>query len=719
MHVPQPGESLGHYRIERVLGQGGMGVVYVATDLRLGREVALKVITGPLAANEEFRHRFHHEALAMSRVQSPWIVQIHDHDEVDGYPYIVTQLVLGTDLGSLVRAEERLAPQRALRLCAQVARGLDDAHRAGVLHRDVKPGNVLLGDPGTPHEHAYLCDFGIATSDAASHHTATGMVAGTWAYLAPERTLGAPAVPASDLYAVGCMLWTCLVGHEPYRGTPVEMAVAHANAPVPQLAGDDEFSRSLNRVLDRVLAKEPTGRHPDGAALAADLERLALEAPDVLPSAPATGAPATAVHHDPPPPPPPGPAPATTVAPGTAPAPDRRRRWPLVAAAAVTVAALVAGTTWAGLAARDDDEPRGSDPEPEVPVLVNGDLDGDRLGDVLVQGRTDTFSSPTTTNATIWPLLSTGTRFGPAAPAGSESGAALLGDVDGDGLMDQVWFADAPGAAYRIRVITGTREIWEHNQQLSALEEWAEILEPLLADVDGDGRDDVVFSNLLTETGTVHAALAGDQEFGEPQVVATLDPIEDPVTGVGDLDGDGDDDLFRAVNRYNKTFSAIVGLEVQAYLNDGGTFEAQAPTPLRHEDWGAGWFLAGDPDGDGTDELVVTNGRGGAVGVVAYGDDGFGQVEEWLPGNIRERLWERIVADAGAPHFKQTLSDVDGDGDDDLVSYALKRERFALGVALSDGSSYAPYEEWGAVPCGVAQPCDQFSLVADVRPSIT
>ncbi|UMG94622.1 serine/threonine-protein kinase [Nocardioides sp. TF02-7] len=319
MHVPQPGSTLGRYRIDRVIGQGGMGVVYAATDLRLGREVALKVITGPLAATEEYRRRFQHEALAMSRVQSPWIVQIHDHDEVDGLPYIVTQLVPGTDLGSLVAAEGRLPVRRALRLCAQLARGLDDAHRAGVLHRDVKPGNVLLAGTGDD-EHAYLCDFGIALSDAASHRTQTGMVAGTWAYLAPERTLGDPAVPASDLYAVGCVLWTCLTGREPYTGSQVEMAIAHASAPVPQLPGDDEPVTALNRVLARALAKDPADRHPDGAALAADLERLAATAPDAVVEGPVGGAASTAVRSAPTAPPP--------AAHGAAARPGRRRAAP-------------------------------------------------------------------------------------------------------------------------------------------------------------------------------------------------------------------------------------------------------------------------------------------------------------------------------------------------------------------------------------------------------
>ncbi|RHW27461.1 serine/threonine protein kinase [Nocardioides immobilis] len=746
MQIPQPGGTLGHYRIERMIGQGGMGVVYAATDLRLGREVALKVITGPLASTEEYRRRFHHEALAMSRVQSPWIVQIHDHDEVDGFPYIVTQFIVGTDLGSLVADEGRLTAKRALRLCAQLARGLDDAHRAGVLHRDVKPGNVLLAEPGTSREHAYLCDFGIAVSDAASHHTATGMVAGTWAYLAPERTLGSSAAPASDLYAVGCVLWKCLTGQEPFTGTPVEMAIAHANAPTPQLTGSDDFTQGLNRLFTRVLAKVPAERHADGAALAADLEQLAAAAPDARVSAASTDA-AVTVTRDavpttaPPPPPPPSPAPASgshaapTVGPTAAPAAPRRRRpWPLIVGGVVLIALLGGAATWAGLAARDDGEPT-AEPDPEVPELVSGDIDGDGLGDVVAQARLEQFEPLNTSSGTLWQLLSTSTTLGPATELGSESGAPLLGDVDGDGRMDQVWFS-TPGAevlsgraaTYEVRVITGTGEIWRHTQQLTAIEKW-ETLQPYLADVDDDGRDDLLFSNEYLDFNdddnydndtfvTVHASLAGDRSFGEPEQVLDLGQTDDPITGVGDFDGDGDDDLFRASNTHRR--NTITGVEVQPFRNDDGTYTAEEPTRLETDTWGVGWFVAGDPEGDGDDELVVTNGRGGAVGVIEYDDGAFGRdVAEWLAPDIPEKDWEEHVFDNGAPSFEHTLSDVNGDGADDLVATAHRSDGLAIGVALSDGSSFARFDQkgWGIIPCS-GDACAALTLVANVQPAI-
>jgi hypothetical protein len=738
MQIPQPGGTLGHYRIERMIGQGGMGIVYAATDLRLGREVALKVITGPLASTEEYRQRFHHEALAMSRVQSPWIVQIHDHDEVDGFPYIVTQFIVGTDLGSLVAEEGRLTARRALRLCSQIARGLDDAHRAGVLHRDVKPGNVLLAEPGTPREHAYLCDFGIAQSDAASHHTATGMVAGTWSYLAPERTLGSPALPASDLYAVGCMLWTFLTGREPFTGTEVEIAIAHASAPIPQLPGNDDFTGTLNRLFRRMLAKDPAERHPDGAALAGELERLAATAPDTTVAAPEAGAPATVQRASvPPTAPPPPPRPSTPaaaraqVAPTAVPGgPTRPRRWPLVVGGVAVVAALAGVATWAGLAAGGDDE---QPPEKKVPEMVTGDLDGDGLGDVVAQARTDPFEPQNISSGSLWQLLSTGTTLAPATEDGAESGTPLLGDVDGDGRMDQVWFstpgAEALGgsaASYAVRVITGTGEIWQHTQQLTAVKKWEE-LAPYLADVDGDGRDDLVFSNASTSYDhnddnydhdtvvTVHAALAGDRAFAEPETVLDLGRTNDAITGVGDFDGDGDDDLFRASNTHRR--NTITGVEVQPFLNDDGSFTAQDPTSLDTDTWGVGWFLAGDVDGDGAAELVVTNGRGGSVGVIDYDDGRFGSAEEWLAGNTPEKEWEERVFDNGAPSFEQSLSDIDGDGDDDLVATRSGEAGIEIGLATSDGTSFAKFAMWGAIPCS-GDDCLAITLIANVQPSI-
>ena len=168
---------------------GGMGVVYAATDTRLDRRVALKLVSGQLAGDPSFVTRFQREAAVLARLDSPHIVAIFDHGEQDGTPYIATQYVGGGDLGALIAGRGALPPQLALRVCAQIAGALADAHRVGVIHRDVKPSNVLLRDPDAAELHAYLCDFGIAQTESEGLTTA-GAIAGSWAYLAPERANG-------------------------------------------------------------------------------------------------------------------------------------------------------------------------------------------------------------------------------------------------------------------------------------------------------------------------------------------------------------------------------------------------------------------------------------------------------------------------------------------------------------------------------------------------
>lgn len=272
--MPEPGDEFGRYRIESRLGQGGMGVVYLAHDLTLDRRIALKVVAGLVAGDPAFRERFQREATTLARLDSPHIITIYDHGEYDGLPFIATQYVAGGDLGKLIRTRGALPPQLAARICAQVVDALADAHRAGVVHRDVKPANVLLRDPDAAEPTAYLCDFGIAQTDSQGL-TGTGMLAGTWAYLAPERAAGATASAASDLYAVGCLLWALLTGRPPYSGSDVEMAIAHRDAPIPRLPGRDPLSRRLNTVIGRAMAKDPGARYPTAEAFRADLLAVA------------------------------------------------------------------------------------------------------------------------------------------------------------------------------------------------------------------------------------------------------------------------------------------------------------------------------------------------------------------------------------------------------------------------------------------------------------
>ncbi len=330
---PSVGDQFGGYRIIRQLGRGGMGVVFAAEQLGLGRTIALKVLSPDLAEQDDYRHRFAREATVLARLDSPHVIQIYDHGEHDGCLYIATQYVAGGDLSEAVSAHGPVPVAPAATIAAQLAWALEDAHDAGIVHRDLKPSNVLLRNISTD-VFAYLCDFGIA-QDRSPGLTAPGSVAGTFAYLAPERLRGEPATPRADLYALGCVLWTSLTGRTPYAGTDVEIGMAHLNAPVPQLAATSAVAAAINEVLHRSLAKDPAQRYPGAAAMRAgllDLERLARVTPHppLVPLTvprhtavrpPAPGGPSGASHPSRPshPTPLPAPGPAPGSASGSAP----------------------------------------------------------------------------------------------------------------------------------------------------------------------------------------------------------------------------------------------------------------------------------------------------------------------------------------------------------------------------------------------------------------
>lgn len=280
MRLPSLGEDFGRYRLERELGRGGMGIVYAARDTSLDRLVALKLITPQWAEDPEYRARFEREALSLSRVESAHVVAVHDYGELDGCLYLVTQVVPDGDLLQLVRREGALAPAVALDIAGQILAGLSDAHAVGVVHRDVKPSNVLLRRRDGRLE-AVLCDFGIATSPGGDV-TRTGALVGSFPYMAPERHQGEQADGAADVYSAGCVLWQLLTGTAPYVGSDVEVAMAHLQAPLPQLPETDGFSRALNLVLARALAKDPAERYPSARAMRTDLLSVTSLAPERL-----------------------------------------------------------------------------------------------------------------------------------------------------------------------------------------------------------------------------------------------------------------------------------------------------------------------------------------------------------------------------------------------------------------------------------------------------
>ncbi|BDU06058.1 protein kinase domain-containing protein [Nocardia cyriacigeorgica] len=273
------GAVFGRYRLGRVIGEGGMGRVYEAFDTVTDRTVALKVLPEALAANGEFRERFRREAHAAARLREPHIVPIHDYGEIDGRLFLDMRLIDGVDLGTVVAQHGPLPPARAVHVIEQVAAALDAAHAAGLVHRDVKPSNIVLGD----RDFAYLIDFGIARDDSATAMTSIGTTLGTFAYMAPERfTPGQPTDARADIYSLACVLYECLTGARPFPGSVVaEQIAAHLTAEPPRpsraYAGVPE---ALDEVVARGMAKLPEQRYPSAGAFAAAARRALDSVPD-------------------------------------------------------------------------------------------------------------------------------------------------------------------------------------------------------------------------------------------------------------------------------------------------------------------------------------------------------------------------------------------------------------------------------------------------------
>ncbi len=263
------GSRFGGFRIERTLGQGGMGIVYLATELRLDRQVALKVIRSDLAGDEDFRARFRSESRTAAAVEHPRVVTVFGAGEVDGLLYVSMRYVPGRDLGRMVDADGPLPPEEAARLIAQVADGLDAVHAAGLVHRDVKPHNVIVGEDGD----AYLADFGLAKAmGATTGLTATGQVIGTVDYMAPEQIEAQRVDARTDVYALGGVLYHAITGKVPYaeRESSAKMW-AHVNEPPPSAGRRGSV---LDPVIRRAMAKDPADRFPS----AGDLGRAAVAA---------------------------------------------------------------------------------------------------------------------------------------------------------------------------------------------------------------------------------------------------------------------------------------------------------------------------------------------------------------------------------------------------------------------------------------------------------
>jgi eukaryotic-like serine/threonine-protein kinase len=270
----------GRYRVGALLAAGGMGEVWAARDLLLDRPVAVKVLGGALAGDGRAAERLRREARAAGRLDHPNIARVLDLGEQDGRPYLVMELLEGESLAARIDRAGPMAPAEAARVVAAVADALQAAHAAGVVHRDVKPGNVFLTSAGE----VKVLDFGIAAAAGQTDLT-TGDLLGTAAYLAPERALGRPATPAADLYSLGVVLYELLAGRRPFQGgSDVELAMAQVNArPAPLALVAPAMPPALAAACEHALAKDPAARPPSAAAFARLLRSPAPAGPATRP----------------------------------------------------------------------------------------------------------------------------------------------------------------------------------------------------------------------------------------------------------------------------------------------------------------------------------------------------------------------------------------------------------------------------------------------------
>jgi protein kinase-like protein len=254
-----PGSVIGGYRLERPLGEGGMGVVYAATQISLQRPVALKLISPSVGDDLAFRERFRREGLAQAGLDHPHIVTVYEAGEADGTLFIAMRLVQGPSLKDLIVAGE-LDAERALRLLGPVADALDSAHEAGIVHRDIKPHNILVGR----RDHAFLADFGLTKSRDGTSLTRTGQFVGTLDYISPEQIRGEPATPRSDIYAFGAVLFESLTGTVPYpRDSDAAVLYAHMSDAPPKVSeARPDLPAELDDVVAHAMAKEPGDRTP-------------------------------------------------------------------------------------------------------------------------------------------------------------------------------------------------------------------------------------------------------------------------------------------------------------------------------------------------------------------------------------------------------------------------------------------------------------------------
>jgi serine/threonine-protein kinase len=392
------------YRNPERIARGGMGEIYRAEDSDLARTVAIKVLAEHLAGDVAIRGRFTREALAAARLSNaPSTVTIYDVGEHEGRPYIVMEYLPGGSLADRIEREGAQPIGRALEWLHQAARALDAAHASGIVHRDVKPANLLLGND----DRVYVADFGVASAAGLHSFTEAGTVVGTAGYLSPEQARGERATPASDRYALAVVAYELLTGARPFkRESSTAEALAHVSAPIPPASADNpELPPQVDDVLARALAKEPQYRF----ATATDFVHALRDALDEAAGRTQVGS-----------------------LPAVAP-PGRRRGLPLLAAA--LLALLFAGIGAAVLLARDDGERPSASPPRTIRETITAE------GETVVKTVTTAAPAPTTVPTTEATTATTA----PAAASPAElndQGYALMRAGDFNGalpLLEQAW----------------------------------------------------------------------------------------------------------------------------------------------------------------------------------------------------------------------------------------------------------------------------------------